>query len=889
MKAKKKDEQIDFTQLPKINIVTNTLLLNFVNNERRFKVLEQIYKNPHKLVRFIPRDHIVDFAKEQKIFIEPVIKPKDPNPPELRDINAEELAKAAALLIQDRSVPVMREKKTFMELIEERKKQKEEATAIWNNPPPVDPKKKNDGKKQKEPVNPDDIVVPILDEFQTDMIIVFYNYPLNESEYMELTKEKIALNHVMLLNETDPLIEVPIDDPNDKTKKPAVKDTKPSNEVLLMQKLFQIPNKPAADIYNELQNTKYYSDKMSLARCTYFEQWDFAFKFNEELKKDSFVLFQEDLLNRLNYVNKTYLNYLKWMSKIIFEKFTGETASVDENFISRAIIEGDIEKKDFEHISTGATLFSFCNEILKRYRVNEEMLETNKVIYEKNNIDDLFEQYERQIDSEYAVSTNIPISNRQSQVETERVKEEEQLFQQMTEADDMSSCFKLVIDHNDFVLKNSLENKLHGFSLSEREKILYYFRSFPGIARYQMPDLAPKEENFRKAKKCEVYPFLKDVNIQLYEKYEIIKQFENLLKESTGRSFDLGNRVYQEPMNTDIVMQALNHAILLDPEVIVHYNERDDNILFATYYKCPQGRVYRKTNRYRYLSKPDFENWVNYFRPTYPFDNELLIPPQVAAIPNPNEKKPAGKELQNVSAYNEFYKPKVITDQTSLNFGIPYDKENILYEADDTYVGEVREKFKYMFPTDNGIFIKKTIENGIFSSSSSYVVKDDAIFGIRTDKNGVPEFWMRFDDDVLLTINYIGDYNALAEQVDTQNGTYTTMSYRNGLNVQVLPNGDLCQKNYKLDEQFTDEEVYRITTSKASIIKQYANKTQLLYANGNVCNIMNGIAINTNNKGYRVARNLNEGVDYELDPIPTTIQTDAESNSIIFSNIQLKF
>jgi hypothetical protein len=182
----------------------------------------------------------------------------------------------------------------------------------------------------------------------------------------------------------------------------------------------------------------------------------------------------------------------------------------------------------------------------------------------------------------------------------------------------------------------------------------------------------------------------------------------------------------------------------------------------------PQGRVY-ENNKYRYLSKPDFENCVNYFRPSYPYDKELLIPPHVAVIPNPNDKqKSAGKDLNNVfSSYSEQKPGKVPSEQNNLTFGIPYDSQvHTLYDADDTCVGEVREKVKYMFATDNGVFIKKTIENGIFSCFSSYVLKDDNVFGIRLDKNGIPQFWMRFDDDVLLTVNFLGEFDPFKDEYD---------------------------------------------------------------------------------------------------------------------------
>ena len=186
MKKAKKDEQIDLCSLPKINLISSSLILDFVNYDRRFKLLENIYKNPNKLVRLICRDNIIDFAKEKGIYVEPVVNKKDPNPPEPKEITAEELAKAAAELILDRSIPAMKDKKALLDKIEELKKQKEEAIQALNNPQPVDPKKKTD---KKPPINPDEIVIPVLDESQTDLILIFYNYPLNHIEYKELEKK----------------------------------------------------------------------------------------------------------------------------------------------------------------------------------------------------------------------------------------------------------------------------------------------------------------------------------------------------------------------------------------------------------------------------------------------------------------------------------------------------------------------------------------------------------------------------------------------------------------------------------------------------------------------------------------------------------------------------
>jgi len=57
------------------------------------------------------------------------------------------------------------------------------------------------------------------------------------------------------------------------------------------------------------------------------------------------------------------------------------------------------------------------------------------------------------------------------------------------------------------------------------------------------------------------------------------------------------------------------------------------------------------------------------------------------------------------------------------------------------------------------------------------------------------------------------------------------------------------------------------------------NKINILYANGNVCSIHGGTSINTNNKGFRVAKRLKDNFEYEIDPVAITIQSDPETNS----------
>ena len=165
-----------------------------------------------------------------------------------------------------------------------------------------------------------------------------------------------------------------------------------------------------------------------------------------------------------------------------------------------------------------------------------------------------------------------------------------------------------------------------------------------------------------------------------------------------------------------------------------------------------------------------------------------------------------------------------------------------MYLSSDAYLGQIKEKIKYMFPADNGVFIKKVLENGIFSSFSSYVLKDDMVFGIRKDQENNKEFWYHYDNS--------GTSLSISQ---SDNKLYTNFSLANGLNVQILPSGEIAQKIY-------NEPSFRINTSKASIIIYNEDGSKsILYANGNVAKIVDNKMINTNNKGNKIEKNLETG------------------------------
>ena len=461
---------------------------------------------------------------------------------------------------------------------------------------------------------------------------------------------------------------------------------------------------------------------------------------------------------------------------------------------------------------------------------------------------------------------------------------------------------RLIINENDEMMKNSLESKNEQNYLFNFEKSLNKSRAIPGI--YRPPTLSPMEENLRKALRAKVYPFLpQDVSIPIYEKYNLIHKFEECMKnEIPERDFDFSNRLYQENLSHDILTQRISKLLLYSPEIKTFYNENTDNMLLMLYYRIPKERVFRKYNKYRYLSKPDFDNWVKFFKPVFELkkakdkqiEEEKKEESQQQEMPNPNASQignPPEKEQppaeNNVSAHIQEGSMHEVNG-TALDSIMPGGSKKVvnpyiklfqpldtvftdpLYISSDTYIGVVKEKIKYMFPSDNGLFIKKIIENGIFSSYSSFVIKDDMIFGIRKDSSKNTEFWYRYDMQG----------TGLSISKNEEGKIYTNFTFVNGLNLQILPNGEVSQR-------VEGKNNYRVITSKASII-EYVNdennknenkSMNIYYANGNYSEIKDGKIKNINNKGFQTEKNLSTGEINILQKIPVTVQMDTESQT----------
>jgi len=267
MKGKPKKEEIDLTTLPKANMVISSLMLNFKNPENKLKFFENFYKGLQNdpLYFFITREHIIEYAKEQKIyedFSDPKAKnPKDAPPQPKKDITPSQLSKAALGLLIEKSIPCRKDKKVIYDQIEEATKKREESEKYWSKKAqaiqdqkeeaPKEEKKKKGKEKKKQveteiaPPKPEEIEIPKYDEYTNEMYVILYNYPLSEEEYTSLINEtneqndKLVINLFQYINDIDEYIEPKKEEVIlDKKGKPVQKEAKLDKDAAEMQKYF---------------------------------------------------------------------------------------------------------------------------------------------------------------------------------------------------------------------------------------------------------------------------------------------------------------------------------------------------------------------------------------------------------------------------------------------------------------------------------------------------------------------------------------------------------------------------------------------------------------------------------------------------------------------------
>ena len=481
-------------------------------------------------------------------------------------------------------------------------------------------------------------------------------------------------------------------------------------------------------------------------------------------------------------------------------------------------------------------------------------------------------------------------------------KQHEIIDNEMAKCDINSTPFKLIINHNDNIYKLILEERINGKYICILEKNLNIFITNPHIEQclqqyYNFTHISDYIHKQGINNEIYAYALKRGISKATYDKYYKLKKFEEMVMEKVPeQKLNFSDRKYEETLSPDLFKQVLNDINMFDYETVACFDERTNKTLLAFYYRCPKGRVYRRKKEYRYLSKPDFEKWIKYFSPTFkqvPIDNKA-----VDDVDKKKEKNVMAVDSPSIAFKYEIEQQSAVVDKQTQH----EDNDNPLYEADDINVGEVSERLKYMFPCDNGVIVKKNITTGIFTTTVSYIRKDDLIFGIKQTNEEQNEFWLNFSPELKMNVMLKEEYDPYfknhEEPTESNYGCIITFTLIDGTLVQILPNGEIVLKKHKnnsttqtpssmqapniggLFSLISKEETYRIISSKASIIKHYPLETKILYSNGNSCSIINNLATNINNKGHRVARSITEETDVSRrEDIPVYKHHDPESNT----------
>ena len=964
MKGKQqKKEEIDLSTLPKANMVVSSLMLNFKNPENKLKIFENFYKGLQNdsLYFFITREHIIEYAKEQKIYedlSDPKAKnAKDAPPQQKKDITPAQLSKAALGLLIEKSIPCRKEKKIIYDQIEEAIKKREESEKYWKKKEqaaqgqpeeaPKEEKKKKGKEKKKQaeaeiaPPKPEEIEIPKYDEYTNEIFIIFYNYPLSMEEYDSLINEtndqndKIVINLFQFLNDIDEYIEPKKEEVVlDKKGKPIQKEAKLDKDAAEIQKYFTstliLPPHPKSpekllaeqeakkkaeeeakkkeeeakanpkakkneknapkveniedtiddtmeptplilqDVFNDFKKQRDNSSRNSNMRKACFDIEDFSYKIiNETEKEDTANLFYKNFLIKLAKIHAQMVYFEEWKKN--YEIIKLEEDGEPQEIFNEEKIKKINSENTFGKDSIGRLLINFIHNIVTEKRKDER----NQLIFYMNSFEKKFaqnfEKYSYEfIDNKDTKENNEEFIPLQSHPKLIIEKKNKKIEKEISKCDENSSPFKTLINYHDIIYKENLEEKIGDHYVFLLQKKFNLFLSNPLLDKclYLYYNKTNKDLIQQFGKNNEIYALLKTKGIphNIYDKYYDLDFFEKMLKENAPEhNFNLDSRIYEENYSKDLFRQELNKISLYDYECCAKLDERNQKTMIAFYYRCPKGRVYRKQKKYRYLSQPSFQAFIEMFSPEFNLDNTT----QTNFF---NKDKKDNKKDTNKKAPNDKTNPE--ETKKGYRFIINEKKEEKnknmnnqhLYYADDIKVGNIWEQKKYMFPSDDGVFIKKVLKNGIYSSPISYIRKDNLVFGIKKN-NEIKEFWLNFEDGLKLNVSYKSEYNSLFKNSETpkvsNDGCVTSLTLSDGLIIHIEPNGDIIQKHYKnekIDEGEEQKENYRLITSKASIIRYMNDGTMnILYNTGNTCEIKEGKSYNINNKGQKIIKDLSTG------------------------------
>ena len=679
------------------------------------------------------------------------------------------------------------------------------------------------------------------------------------------------------------------------------------------------------DVYNDFKKLRDNSNRDSNIRKACFESEDFSYKVtNESEKEDTANLFYKNFLIKLAKIHAQMVYFEEWKKnyEIIKLEEEGETVKTfDEEKIQN--INADIV---YGKDSIGRSLLSFV-------LVNENRKEErNQLIYHINNFEGQFEKnFEKYryafFETPKENVVNVKDNKKKSSLEPQQKKEEKEQQQQnlnndfaivlqshpklfeekidkkiekeITKCDENSSPFKIILNYHDLVYKHNLEEKIGDHFIVLLQKKLNLFLSNPYLDKCLYLYYNKKREELIQqfGRNNEIYSLLlkKGISRYIYDKYYDLNFFEKMLKEKVPEhTFNLGNRIYEENYNKDLFKQELNNIILYDYECYAKLNERNQKTMLIFYYRCPKGRVYRKKKNYRYLSQPNFQAFSEIFSPEFKLEtNSPQQGKDKKDAKDSKDKKDAAKKTNEKASPEEAKKGYRFTinekKDESQKKGNENNNNQPLYYADDIKVGVIGENTKYMFPSDDGVFVKKVLKNGIYNLPVSYIRKDDLVFGIKLENN-FKEFWLNFKDDLRLNVSYKNEYNSFFKNNEnpkpSNDGCVTTLTLKDGLIIQIEPNGDIIQKHYKNHNNINDSqqeeenENYRMISSKASIIKYMNNgEINILYCSGNTSSIKDGKICNINNKGQKIIKDANTGEIDEEQPVFFSEHYDPESLS----------
>jgi hypothetical protein len=146
-------------------------------------------------------------------------------------------------------------------------------------------------------------------------------------------------------------------------------------------------------------------------------------------------------------------------------------------------------------------------------------------------------------------------------------------------------------------------------------------------------------------------------------------------------------------------MQTLYRILIQDPQVIAKYNEKEDNLFLALYFKNPPGRILRKKWSADWRVLPNLENWINFFK-----NND-----------------------QN-------------------------NKNEVFYNIDYEKIGNFHDRIKYMYPTDNSIMVGQKFTLGNQQFYRYRVLKEGVAFGIKETADKQASFWVQYENNTALIV-----------------------------------------------------------------------------------------------------------------------------------------